>query len=72
MPRPCPILLLLAACPGHQPPPSTDAAFAGVQPRGAVVMGVSPGTSTQVPMVWPTANRETRAHGSTSAGRSRA
>ncbi|MBK7348404.1 MAG: hypothetical protein KA180_01620 [Gemmatimonadales bacterium] len=49
MPRPClPILLLLAACAGHQPPPSTDAAFAGVQARGAVVMGVSQATSRHV------------------------
>lgn len=49
MPRSCPLpLLLLAACAGHQPPPSSDAAFAGVQSRGAQVMGVSQATSRHV------------------------
>ncbi len=49
MPRPrLPLLLLLAACAGHQPPPGSDDAFAGVQSRGATVMGVSQVTSRHV------------------------
>lgn len=49
MPRPClPLLLLLTACAGHRPPPPSDAAFAGAQSRGAVVMGVSQSTSRHV------------------------
>lgn len=46
--RGLPVLLLLAACAGHQPPPGSDAAFAGVQARGGVVMGVSQATSRHV------------------------